>query len=137
MGSLTEEDLCLLSQDELAKLISRFKGELPTEIDLPDSTHVIASGETKVIYSVEPIPSYFRRKFYVACWSDVLLKARSFDMNVSFFNGIAKDSIRGIQRYGNPDIVTTWDKNGTKLELSVTNNESQDFTVTYKSLDYL
>ena len=132
---LDDENLCELSREELAVIIARLKGEIPTTVQLPDNSHVIPALGNKIIYS-QLIPNIFRMKLYIIAWNEVLGKYKSFDIDTSFMGGVAKDSISN--RLGNGlNMAISFYSDGTSIELIVNNNEAQDIQLRMKRLDYI
>lgn len=132
---LNDEDLCELSREDLAKIIARLKGEIPTNIDLPDNSFVVGASVTQSIVDVA-VPNIFRLKAHVVAWSDTLAKFKSFDMDMAFMDGKAEDSVRNVKGNG-LNINYVFDKVGTNLQLDLTNNEASDIQVRISWIDYV
>jgi len=131
---LDEENLCLLSKEELAKIIARLKGEIPTTIPLPDNTYVIPAGDTVVVHP-EAL-GMITIKFHISTFNIVEEKYRTFDYKVTQLGASIKDTVNHVQQNG---LVLAIDSNvnGGSLETSIENKNAYDITVKLKRLDYI
>lgn len=131
---LNEESLCELSKEELARIISRLKGEIPTTVPLPDNTYVIPALGSQIVHAEEL--AMITIKFHISAFNIIQEKYKTFDYKVTHLELSTKDTVSNVQQNGlSLDIDSN--PNGGYLETVIVNNENYPITVRLKRLDYI
>ena len=131
---LNEDNLCELSKEELARIIARLKGDIPTTVPLPDNTYVIPALGSQIVHA-EAL-AMITIKFHISTFNVIEEKYRTFDYKVTHLGLSTKDTVSHIQQNGLSMSIDS-NPNGGNLETVIVNNENYPITVRMKRLDYI